>query len=353
MRLKSLSYKENLWELEKLSFGLNTLIVGKNATGKSRIVNVIHNLTRVILGTTILDGEWRASFLDGNNEEFELLIACVGGRITNEQIWLNGESKLNRTSATVRIYSESKKGWEEISPPQDRLVLHVRRDRNEFPFLENLFSWASNVSGFKFANTSPLQVDIPASTFKLVSLNEVPSALEQLSKPQLQNVLQQLEYMGYSLEDASTGWSEQLPPTLKIVFLKERGIAKPLAQFEISQGMFRAFSILTVMELIKAQGGDKTVLVDDFCEGLDFDRSKKLADLIFTKNNKSNMQFIATSNDSFLANAIPLNDLTVCYRKESKVRCLNYLNSKEKFDAWRQLGLNNFDLFSSDYLLNE
>jgi len=55
MRLKSLSFKENFhrndanpWELEKLSIGERTLIVGKNATGKTRITNVIHNIARLI-----------------------------------------------------------------------------------------------------------------------------------------------------------------------------------------------------------------------------------------------------------------------------------------------------------------
>jgi hypothetical protein len=51
MRLKSLQYKENVdradanpWELQEISLGEHNLIVAKNATGKTRILTVLHNL---------------------------------------------------------------------------------------------------------------------------------------------------------------------------------------------------------------------------------------------------------------------------------------------------------------------
>lgn len=359
MRLKSLDYKENFnreglnsWELEKLTLGQHNLIIGKNATGKSRIINVIHNLARMIKSPiVILDGEWSASFVDELNQVFHFSIVWKNGKILSEKILINNEPKLIRDSTVIKIFSETTCEWQEISPPNDRLVLHVRRDKTEFPFLENLFFWANGVRSFSFANTSPNLIEIPGNPFHLESLNTVPSALEKLSNSQLSKVLKQLKTVGYDLETASTGLYEGLPPTTKIIFFKERGITNPLKQFEISQGMFRAFSILVIIEFLRADGGVGSILVDDFGEGLDFERSKKLAEVVFGART-SNIQFIATSNDSFLTNVIPLNDLTICYRTQQTVKCLNYANSKEKFDAWQQLGLNNFDLFSSNYLLN-
>jgi len=364
MRLKSLSFKENFhrndtnpWELEKLSIGERTLIVGKNATGKTRITNVIHNIARLINNPQIFNtqwnGEWIASFTDEHENAFEYSLSCENGRITNEQILISGEKKLVRSLSSVQIYSEKDSGLQKISPPNDRLVLHVRRDQNEFPFLESLISWANGVRGFSFANTSPNLIEIPGNLFQLTSLNAVPSALEKLSEQQLHNVLKKLEYMGYFLETASTGLVEGFPPYMKIIFLKEKGISQALKQFDISQGMFRAFSMLTIIEYLSSHHDIGTILVDDFGEGLDFERSKKLAELIFKEKTGSKVQFIATSNDPFLMNVVPLTDLTICFRSTHIVKCLNYLNSKEKFDEWQQLGLNNFDLFSSNYLLSQ
>jgi AAA domain, putative AbiEii toxin, Type IV TA system len=369
MRLKSLSYRENIdredanpWELQEIFLDEHNLIVAKNATGKTRILNALHSLARLIQAPQIaINGipqkitanrEWSASFSDESGSNFEFFVAFRKGEVVQEKILIDGEAKLNREPSSAKIYSETTK-WQTISPPNDQLILHVRRDKNEFPFLESLISWANGVRGLSFGNTSPNFIEIPGKPSQLMSLNAVPSALEQLSALQLQNVLNQLRDIGYILEDASTGLSEGLPPTAKIIFLKEQGIAHPLRQVDISQGMFRAFSLLTIIEFLRSSGGVGSILIDDFGEGLDFERTRKLAELIFSKNNESKIQIIATSNDSFLMNAVPLHDLTICYRSNHIVRGLNYSNSKEKFDSWKLLGLNNFDLFSSNFLQDQ
>ncbi len=368
MRLKSISYKENLgrtdanpWELKDIFFGERNLIVAKNATGKTRILGSIHNLARQIQTPQILihgipqkisiNGEWIASFTDETGGSFEFFVGFEKGEVIYEKILVDGNEKLDRKPFIAKIYSEIT-GWQEISPPNDRLVVHVRRDKNEFPFLESLMSWADGIRVFGFANTSPNLVEIPDSPYQFTSLNAVPSILEQLTNTQIENVLSQLRSMGYVVETASVDPVKGLPPTTKIIFIKERGIAIPLKQFEISQGMFRAFSLLTIVEFLRSSSKIGAILVDDLGEGLDFERSKKLADIIFGEVSESKIQIIATSNDIFLMNSVSLNDLTVCYRSEHMVTSMNYSNSKERFDAWKQLGLNNFDLLSSNFLLD-
>jgi AAA domain, putative AbiEii toxin, Type IV TA system len=360
MRLKSLGYTQNPyknginpWELELLPLSEYNLIVGRNATGKTRIINVIHNLARLIqYPQVVFNGEWSACFINELNQELKFIIELRDGKVTKERLSIDGIEKLLRTESSSKIYSETISDWQDISPPNDRLVLHVRRDKNEFPFLEDIVSWANGVRGFAFANTSPNLIEIPGNPFNLTSLNAVPSALDNLSISQLKKVLKQLEIVGYIIERASTSLIEGLSPNLKMVLLKEQGIAYPFNQFEISQGMFRAFSLLIIIEFLKSSGGIGSILVDDFGEGLDFERSKKLAEIIFGDKSESKIQIIATSNDSFLMNAVPLTDLTISYRTTHKVKCLNYSNSKEKFEEWQQLGLNNFDLFSSNFLLS-
>jgi hypothetical protein len=360
MRLKSISYNEyyssngtNPWELKELPLGVLNLIVGKNATGKTRIIHLINNLARLIKTQQVLNGAWITSFTDHSGNIFEYSLSYEDGKISKEQIRINNEKKLERTESSAEIFSETTLKWQPISPPPDRLVLHVRRDEKEFPFLEDLVSWANGLRGFSFANTSPNLIEIPEKPSQLISLNAVPSALEQLTSEQLQKVLTQMKDLGYNLEGVSTGMVPNLPPSAKMLLFKESEIANLLKQFEISQGMFRAFSMLTILEFLQWNKDIGTILIDDFGEGLDFNRSKKLAEIVFGDRSNSNIQFIITSNDSFLMNAVSLNDLTICYRSKNIVKCLNYSNSKEKFDEWQQLGLNNFDLFTSDFLINE
>ena len=305
-----------------------------------------------MLQRTPFSGEWAALFTDGEGRSFEFRLSLDKGRVLHEQIVIDGEKKLDRQHSSAKIYSNTACEMQEIAPPNDYLVLHVRRDKNEFPFLESLVSWANGVHGLAFASASPILVEVPGIPSQLTSLNAVPSILEQLSELQLKKVLGQLRDMDYDIENASIGPAEGYSPSTKIVFLKERNTTVPFKQYEISQGMFRAFSLLVILEFFRSSNKGGSILIDDLGEGLDSERCKKLAKLIFEERPGSKLQLIATSNDSFLVNSVPLSELTVCYRSNHSIKCLNYLNSKQKFDDWQKLGLNNFDLLSSNFLLD-
>ena len=126
-------------------------------------------------------------------------------------------------------------------------------------------------------------------------------------------------------------------------------------QFNISSGMLRAFSLLVIIQYLLEEktGEQKTVLIDDFGEGLDYERATKLAKLVFSKMKQNKIQFIATTNDYFLMNSVEIEYWNILQREWDKVKALNYINSKELFDKFRLTGLNNFDLFSSDFLKKE
>lgn len=370
MKLKAIAYKENRsrsdvnpWELTELILEQQNLIIAKNATGKTRVLGVIYSLAKLIqvLQPIIVNGipqknnasgEWQVSFSDETQQDFIYWLVLIKGNVVHERIAINGKDVLERNDSSAKIYSHVTNDTQVISPPLDRLVLHVRRDQNEFPFLEKLVSWANGIRGLAFANTSPNLIEIPGNPFQLMSLNAVPSVLDQLTESQLNKVLHQLHSLDYDIESVTTGLVEGLPPSAKIVYIKERQLSVLLRQFEMSQGMFRAFSLLVIIEFFRASRKVGCVLIDDLGEGLDFERCQKLAKIIFDDNINSNLQVIATSNDSFMVNAVPLHCITFCYREGYLVKGLNYFNSREKFNRWQQLGLNNFDLLSSNFLLD-
>src|SRR5215468_8071587 len=71
MRLQSMKYTEwagtsQEWKLEGISLGDINLIVGKNASGKTRILNIISALANHLAGVrpAVLTGDYDTQFLD-------------------------------------------------------------------------------------------------------------------------------------------------------------------------------------------------------------------------------------------------------------------------------------------------
>ncbi len=72
--------------------------------------------------------------------------------------------------------------------------------------------------------------------------------------------------------------------------------------------------------------------------------------MVYYEINYSTIQIIATTNDSYLMNAISTHYWNILKREGSVVNSYNYKKDKEVFDNFDYSGLNNFYLFSSDYL---
>ena len=76
MRISSIAYQEYLgtpreWTLDPLSLGPVNLIVGKNASGKTRTLNVLRNLAFALGGKAkvSLDGQFDVNFVGGFHSE--------------------------------------------------------------------------------------------------------------------------------------------------------------------------------------------------------------------------------------------------------------------------------------------
>jgi hypothetical protein len=90
--------------------------------------------------------------------------------------------------------------------------------------------------------------------------------------------------------------------------------------------------------------------VDDIGEGLDFERSCLLIDLLRQKAKNSVVQLVMATNDRFVMNKVPLEEWSVLQRTGPLVKVRNYANSKEVFERFKVTGLSNFDLLTTDFL---
>ena len=91
-------------------------------------------------------------------------------------------------------------------------------------------------------------------------------------------------------------------------------------------------------------------IIDDIGEGLDFERSTKLIELLISKAEKNpNMQLLMSTNDSFVMNSVDLKYWQIIDRVGCQVNYYNYSNSPKTFEDYKLTGLNHFDFFASGF----
>ncbi len=166
-------------------------------------------------------------------------------------------------------------------------------------------------------------------------------------------VLEDMRHIGYALEDFGTiHFSERYGGASQdryAVYTTETGLEKQVTQRDMSQGMFRAFSVLCQINyhiLCKNKG---LVIIDDIGEGLDFSRAKHLVQVLIARTKESGIQLVMSTNDSFIMNAVDIENWAVIMREGHKISLYNYENSKEIFEEFKFTGLNNFDFYASEF----
>lgn len=103
MLLKSIQYAQfentpRLWKLQDFTLGNINLIVGKNASGKTRTLNVINGLANLLSGERKLQyisGNYTVEF-DHKGQEVEYILHYENKSIICEQLNIDHENKLNR-----------------------------------------------------------------------------------------------------------------------------------------------------------------------------------------------------------------------------------------------------------------
>jgi energy-coupling factor transporter ATP-binding protein EcfA2 len=151
MRLKSLEYLERVgepeeWTLTGLSLGEINLLVGKNASGKSRILNVIHNLAQSISEQRkIFAGNSRLIF-DNNGEQLEYVLEVREDKVVREIFTIDGKTYLDRGIGGVgKIAAVKLKDDIDFQTPDDQLAVVARRDSIQHPYFEPLHQWANSL----------------------------------------------------------------------------------------------------------------------------------------------------------------------------------------------------------------
>lgn len=378
MSLVKLSYSEyenelRYWEVPDATFLNINLIVGKNSSGKSRLVSVINSLARLLSGQQQIPHE-PSSFLaiiKLNNHEFSYEIGFKDGAVIREILKIDGVEKLNRgKDGSGKIFYKKQKQFLSFKLPSDVIAAVNRRDEIQHPFLIELHEWAKSVViylfGSEFGKTQLMGITDAQAFFSNPSLpvfddpNDLvrvySSAFTRFGEDFDKAIIADMNFLGYSLTDVGC---ENVQTIMKFpfaaigMFTVEHDLGFQNPQMHMSQGMFRALALVVHLNVCAFSKNKQLILVDDIGEGLDYERAVAIIDLLISKAQANNMQLIMTSNDRFVMNEVPLEYWSVLKRKGGMVKMFNSRNSQKQFDQFKYLGLNNFDFFASDFVETE
>jgi ABC-type multidrug transport system ATPase subunit len=372
MYLQSFTFRENAgqnieWLIDNVSLGEINLVVGKNSSGKTRTLNALSDLVSMLRGNgTSASGPVSYELLFRNSENlmrYELEYDLE--TIKTERLYVGEELVLERGeggNGIVKYEATSGSIFLEFEIPHDQLACYAKRDRLQHPFIEIIHGWAISLRRFDFSGDMGKTRYVLKSSFeaKEMDLSITNNSLVPLitvaeeEYPQFRElILKDMHQIGYELEDFGIiHFSErysQMSQDRFAVFTTEQGLEKQVTQRDMSQGMFRAFSVLVQVNYYILSGQKGLVIIDDIGEGLDFNRAKQLVQVLIVKAKESRIQLIMSTNDSFIMNAVDIENWAVIMREGHKISLYNYANSKEIFEEFKFTGLNNFDFYASEF----
>lgn len=375
MRLETIRYSENAgtrqeWELKDLTLESLNLLVGKNSSGKTRALNVIHGLAKMLCGevkSVLISGSYDVTFVR-RGKRVRYVLNYENSAIIKEEFVVDNRKLLTRGRGGTGWISYAKKANRKLrfQTPPNELAVVSRRDSIQHPFFEDLHAWGKSVRLYQFGGTlgkytivfirgREKEVDVPTNTEQVITVFRLGLRNFGARFPKL--IMDHMAEIGFPLSKielrapvALTMPVGQMPGDPVYLCVHEKGLRGITDQHSMSQGMFRALSV--IIQLTYSQMAEQTscILIDDIGEGLDFERSRALVKLITSKFHQSSAQIIMATNDRLVMNMVPLQSWTVLKRKGSIVSVFNYANSKKIIDEFTFTGLNNFDFFATDFL---
>lgn len=122
--LSSFGYKASGWELMEMSALKQTnFLVGKNASGKTRTVRALQNVTGFVCMKSVVFGvksfKTKLAFTNPDDSIWSLTYSfeVLNGEVKSEQLTNNGKTLIKRDATKTIFYGET------INPPQEKLVI--------------------------------------------------------------------------------------------------------------------------------------------------------------------------------------------------------------------------------------
>ena len=344
MKLTQFTYRGKDWRLASpINLQEVNLLVGKNAVGKSRTIRALGNVLLFLMQLSernTLDIFRSELLFEDENDSISYEFRLKGADVVYESLKVNGETLLSRNENGTNLCGES------INPPVSKLTLHVRRDVVQYPFIEKIMLWAEHACGLCF-NEIEMAGDSAIPFYILGQGQTLFAMVKSLPEKSIQQVIDQAHELGYPIQRIELF---EHGSNLKMVLFHEENVKSQLFDALMSKGMFRALYLLIYAQYMSVREFPSLLLIDDLCEGLDYDRSTKLGKILFDFCIEHHIQLIACSNDTFLMDVVDLKYWNILQREGSEVSSIDIIKNPDLFNDFLFTGLSNFDFFSSDYI---
>lgn len=357
MKIKTLTYVNHNsgWNIKDLSFDRLTLLVGASGVGKTQILRALLDITRIARGVSFNGMEWGVTFQIEDSEyewngEFEIVpehdISYFersenNYNILSEKLILNQNVIFDRSKMKI-IFN----GNETVKLDVTKSVIELLKEEEQiapvYKGFAQIYQLDNENKGIRISpNVSEKREQIKdiatvhdSRSFspieKLFILRKNGMGEFEIIKNLFKEIFPLVEDIDFSNERFFNG---TFYPILKI---KEKEVDAWILQHEISSGMFRTLSQITVLTL--AQDGD-VILIDEFENGLGVNCIDKLAEQILDPEN--DIQIIITSHHPYIINNIPFRKWKIVTRNASDVKVLNASDLKigehSRHEAFLQL----------------
>lgn len=372
-RFNELEDTDRSWTVRQFDIDKINLFVGINSSGKTRIINTIDVLAKVLSGRMGLSFEgasWSAVFEHGRHT-YELEVAVTQKKVEKETLIVDGKILISRgANGRGSVWFEGLKRAVEVSAKSDDLLLANRQDELQHPYLEPLISWADRVRLYPFSSDlgrRHLWFYRAISNGAEIASENVPMAVSDPNNVVEQYVkgfelfgdefdrliLRDFGKIGYKCSAINADLFEGIEELEKTgrapiqLTVQEKGLKTVTRQLDMSTGMFRALAIIIHLNFLLLCKSKTTILLDDIGEGLDYERAAALVKLLINRCERNGIQVIMTSNDRFVMNAVDLRYWHLIWRNKSDVTVQDRKNSAKEFEDFSYLGLSNFDFFKS------
>lgn len=285
MRLIHFSYKEANWTFEPfLPLKEVSLLYNRNAVGKLKAMEAINFTINYILQAASIDNNnGFSSSLTFEDEGLTInySFSISEGEVTAEELGVaNQDPFLRRDKNNAWLQGEI------INPPANKLTLHVRRDTKQYPHIEKIMLWAEHAYGHCFNENNRKH---SASISSAYHRDNLVGIMESLPKTSLSKVINRARQLGYHIQSIENAKYDEL----------------------------HAVNLLIYLEYISLRSKPSLLLIDNLCEGVDYDRSVQLGRLLFSYCLKNDIQLIVSSNNTFLIDVLEMRYWNIWLRKDN------------------------------------
>jgi hypothetical protein len=311
-------------------------------------------------------GHWRTEF-EHNEETINYELKTNRSEVELETYTVGGELRLERgLGGAGKIFAEKENKFLDFQSPATELAVHTRRDSTQHTFFEPLYEWGHTVYHFSFGldlgktglilNIKDVKIPDPDPRDTTKTAIIFFKGMKEFGNDFKVGVQDDMKRLRYPIRDIDQHPAQLqvapgtvLPGPLMSLFVQEIDLGAPTDQLEMSAGMFRALAVIIQLNYAALAASPSCIIIDDIGEGLDFERSCWLIELIREKASAAKVQLVMSTNDRFVMNTVPLDDWSVLRRTGGLVQVYNRDTATSAFERFELTGLNNFDFFAMDF----